>query len=267
MSYILDALQRAESERARGRLPDIHDPSGPASRTQPSPRPHARPLVWVAVGLAGGLIVAAAMHLGVDRLATDPAGAAAVPVAAAPTAGAAPVVQTPPTRDVAPPVAALPPLSAPHAQTTATPTEPPAAVPPPTSPPVVSTPFLPPPVGRPSPRERPSDAAPEPPQVAQPTQRPVPGSTGPAGRPAASAPASPPPVLAYRDLPESVRRQLPAFKLGGSIYSERRTDRLLIVDGQLAREGDEVAPGLVLEQIGLRTAVFRHGTLRFDLPL
>jgi hypothetical protein len=42
---------------------------------------------------------------------------------------------------------------------------------------------------------------------------------------------------------------------------------MLIVDGQVLREGDTLAAGLLLERIGPRAAVFSRGGLRFEIPL
>jgi general secretion pathway protein B len=87
----------------------------------------------------------------------------------------------------------------------------------------------------------------------------------PAAAPAGSAPGTAPatPVVALKDLPPEVRQQLPAFKLGGSVYSKDAANRMLFVDGQLMREGDAVAQGVVLEQIQPKAAVFRYGPYRF----
>jgi general secretion pathway protein B len=91
----------------------------------------------------------------------------------------------------------------------------------------------------------------------------------PPAPPEASAPARATartaPVL-LRDLPPDVRQQLPALKLSGSIHSPDPSKRLLIVDGQVAHEGDTVAPDLVLEQIQPRSAVFRFRQQRYEVP-
>jgi general secretion pathway protein B len=43
--------------------------------------------------------------------------------------------------------------------------------------------------------------------------------------------------------------------------------RMLIVDGQVLREGDEAAPGLKLEKIQPAGAIFNQRGQRFELPL
>jgi general secretion pathway protein B len=74
-------------------------------------------------------------------------------------------------------------------------------------------------------------------------------------------------ALPLQALPDEVRRQLPALKVSGSIHSRRAADRLLVIDGQVAREGDSVAPDLVLERIEPRSATFRYKHHRFELAL
>ncbi|WP_234414006.1 general secretion pathway protein GspB, partial [Ideonella sp. A 288] len=96
--------------------------------------------------------------------------------------------------------------------------------------------------------------------------RPV--ATPPTGPVAATASAAAPrPIVAREALPDDVRRRLPELRIGGSMHSPVPANRLLIVDGQVVREGDTVAPGLVIEQIRPRSAVFRFGTHRYEVPL
>jgi general secretion pathway protein B len=69
------------------------------------------------------------------------------------------------------------------------------------------------------------------------------------------------------DLPEARRRELPPLVLSGAVQSPDPPARMLIVDGQVLREGDALSPGLTLERIGPRAAVFSLRGLRFELPL
>jgi general secretion pathway protein B len=89
---------------------------------------------------------------------------------------------------------------------------------------------------------------------------------------AASAPA--PRVLtaesvpvAPEQLPENIRAQLPALTFGGSIYSSNAASRSLIVNGRLHRESEQVLPGLTLEQIKPKGAVFNFKGYRFEVVL
>lgn len=64
MSYILDALRRADAERERGGVPGLHTQTmaeaGDEVDAPATPARGLKPWHWVAIGLAGGLAVAIA---------------------------------------------------------------------------------------------------------------------------------------------------------------------------------------------------------------
>lgn len=66
-------------------------------------------------------------------------------------------------------------------------------------------------------------------------------------------------------LPEDVKRNLPPLAVGGSMYSPEAAKRMLILNGQLVREGEKVAPDVVLESIRLRSAILRYKEQRFEI--
>jgi general secretion pathway protein B len=70
----------------------------------------------------------------------------------------------------------------------------------------------------------------------------------------------------YRELPEATRRQLSPLTVGGAMHSPDPASRMLILNGQVVRQGDTVAPGLVLEEIQPRAAVLVFQGQRFTLP-
>ena len=72
-------------------------------------------------------------------------------------------------------------------------------------------------------------------------------------------------IVPQRDLPEDVRRALPNFKVGGSAYSSDPSSRMLMINGQIFREGDAVAGGLVLKQIRPKGAVFEFRGYRYEM--
>lgn len=211
MSYILDALRRADAERSRGAVPGVHaQPLAPGAGGGPGRAPRSVPLAWVAVG---GLLVLVGV-LGWQLLRTE---APRVVVAAAPPR-------------------AIEPLPRPEASTAA-----PA----------------------PAPAEAPSSVREAPAVPRKPAKRAVtPMPRQPA--PQASAPAGPP-VVRQAELPPHVRSQLPPLQVGGSVYSENPASRYLILDGQVFRENAEVAKDLTLEQIRLRSAVFRFKGYRYSI--
>ncbi len=55
------------------------------------------------------------------------------------------------------------------------------------------------------------------------------------------------------------------LSVSGSTYSENPQHRMLIVNGQVVREGQELRPGLRLEVIGPRSAILNEGGRRFNL--
>ena len=220
MSYILDALRKADAERERGTVPGIHAqptfggaPSAASART-------ARPWVWMVGSAAIVLAVALVAWFMFGRGTTAPASAAAPPVAVLPVVPA-PIPIAPAI--ALPPVAAVPTPAPRAAETTA----------PKSSPPVV----------------RAASKA----------------ESRPAIAPAASAASSGGRVYAQSELPDDIRRQLPAVNVGGSMYSAKKADRLLIINGQVLHEGDAIAPGLMLEQIRLKAAVLAFKGYRYAI--
>ncbi|WP_172402236.1 general secretion pathway protein GspB, partial [Janthinobacterium sp. GW460P] len=103
------------------------------------------------------------------------------------------------------------------------------------------------------PQERPGQAAPPP--VAAPAPA-VPAPT-PAGEES---------VPGMRDLPEPIQRQIPPISIGGYIYSKNPADRLLLIDKVLRHEGEELAPGLVLEKLQPKAAIFSFKGYRYRVP-
>jgi general secretion pathway protein B len=96
--------------------------------------------------------------------------------------------------------------------------------------------------------------------AAAPRSTPEPAPTA-AAPPPQAAPERIPPLA---ELPESLRRDLPALRFGGAMDSPLPASRMLIVNGQVLREGDAVAPGLTLQTIRLRSAVLEFRGQRFE---
>lgn len=211
MSYILDALKRAESERSRGAVPNLHAQPG-----------------LVGDGDAGGSVVGQRAALGV---------AVAVLLAAA-------VVWWWMSGEVAPP---------PVAAADATPSML-------TPVPVAQLPAAP--VGPVlTPRAKPNTspwmaqkAAPLP--VSPPAREPTPAIA------AASASER---IYTQRELPDHIRSSLPVLTVGGATYSDNAASRMLIVNGNLFHEGDQLTPELTLQQIKLRAAVLSFRGYRYSI--
>jgi len=207
MSYILDALRRAEAdrERERGQVPGLHTQPLSDSGTAPAAGPR-RWLPWA----GGGLLLLAGIGAG-SWWAGGP------PEAAPPAPRPAPApMQT----------AANAPLPQPAAS---------------------GSPYLPP--------------APPPGAMVAAMPAPVPVA------PPASVPVAEAPIPRLSDLPESTRRALPQLAIGGSVYSDDPASRMVIVNGEVLREGARLGADLVLEQIGPRELLLRFRGQRYRMPV
>jgi general secretion pathway protein B len=228
MSYILDALRRAEAdrERERGQVPGLHTPASPGATPHGAPAP-AHSLRWA----AGGLLLLAGVAAGVWWAhSTDPT---PPPGPAEPTA-TMPAPNPPPNPHPTTPPAAAP--TPPPATVPASQAESPIPQHLPTAAAPAASPYLP---ANPEPLDPPARRAPAP----------------------AAAPAERIPLLS--ELPEALRRELPKLSLGGSVYSDDAASRLVIINGELLREGASIGPQLVLEQIRPRELVMRFKGQRF----
>jgi general secretion pathway protein B len=249
MSYILDALRKADAERERDPARGIH--AQPASLpADASPRFPA----WIGGAVAAAVVMAAgAAWLTRSAPAPAPAVVAAVP---APVAAPAPVaVPAPPVMREAPPQVV---------QVAAT-VRPPA----------------PPPLPVPE-RVAVKPVAAEPAKAAAATTaaaKPVAPASGlvlkaaPAVARAAMPTAAPGPaaaraaerILTVAELPADVQQSLPKLQISGGVYSDNASQRMLIVGGQVMNEGAELAPGAVLEQIKPHAAVLKFRGYRYSV--
>ena len=67
------------------------------------------------------------------------------------------------------------------------------------------------------------------------------------------------------ELPDEVRSGLPNLVVGGASYSQNPQSRMLIVNGQIFREGDKLSPEVSLEQIRLKEAVLSTKGYRYRI--
>ena len=70
-------------------------------------------------------------------------------------------------------------------------------------------------------------------------------------------------MQALHELPEPIRRAIPTYTMDGYMYSANPADRMILIDKVLRREGEEVAPGLVLEKLLPKGAVFSFRGYRY----
>lgn len=266
MSYILDALRRADAQRQRAAVPGLHDQPATLGTAAMQPLPRSVPLAWVLLVLALLMLLALAAWWWQAALVRSPgpATSSAIPAPAPESRSSAAAASAPRPGPAAvtlaaPAPAPLPPAVAPRAAVTSTGTgtttvtvtvNGPAA----TAPTQVAV------VAAPAATARAPKA--------------VPGTeyTASAGEPLAPLPAAArlsadtrvPPLAS---LPEALRRQLPPLALGGGMYAEQPAQRLVLVNGQVAHEGDDLGRGLRLLQIRPRSVVFAFGEQLFELAL
>jgi general secretion pathway protein B len=216
MSYILDALRRAEAERERGTVPSIHaQPAFAAARPADAP---VKSRLWIGVTVIGvllALVAAILLYLLLGR--------------SSPVNEAAPPVSTPPATTAATPAPVVPATPAPA-----------VAV----APPVQTAP-------QPVRKTRP----------VPPAAKPASGATSLPEAPARTEDR----VYAMNELPDDIRRQLPALSVGGSMYSPVAANRLVIINGQVLHEGERITPDLVVQQIKLKAAVLAFRSYRFAI--
>lgn len=81
----------------------------------------------------------------------------------------------------------------------------------------------------------------------------------------ATAPQANARVPSVNELPDDVRRDLPQLVIGGAMYSETPSSRMLIINSQVFHEGDQPYQGLVLEEIRLKSAVFKYRGYRYAI--
>jgi general secretion pathway protein B len=243
MSYILDALRKADAQRERDPARGIHAQPFAAAGAG-APVRHAKAWLWLGIAAAALALVGASWWF--SRPAVP--GVVLAPGAAVPALPAAPQGSPMPVRNAfpSPAVTVMPPAPASVA---------PMASPAPAAPTLkVQRPPLPPPVA----------------VATGPVAGAAPPSTPVAAAPAAAAPAPAPApaagrVLTLAELPPEIQRELPKLVISGGVYSDNPAQRLLIVNGQVLNEGAEPAAGVVLEQIRARTAVWRFRGYRYSV--
>lgn len=253
MSYILDALKKAESERRLGSVPSVHAQPISVTSFNDISSPWSKTWIWAALAV---LLITAGMLVWFQPWQLVPgAGVTASPVPPVPGIGMAPDVQVP-----APATQRGPSPQTDSAITSATP----APVVPPqadmTKPPEASIaePRTPKPEPKSAKKSRESKPAP-----------PAASSELKATKKTEAVPVTVPTekrVAALRELPENIQREIPALAVGGFIYSNRPSERSVLINNKLLHEGDEVTPGLTLEKMMPKEAVLNYRGYRYRIP-
>ena len=256
MSYILDALKKAEAERRQEQVPGLHaQPIAPVTENRRGPS-------WLWPTLGVGTITALAALIAVFWWQPWRAMPTTTPTTTPAMTSAPQASSVPPPASVAQATPAPP--AAPAAQAT-----PPAPMPAPTPAPTTAA------------RAAPETTAPKsaaaiakaPPKAAKPKAKPAPAAPAKDLRDAETAPAvaatnaRPLPadesIPALRELPEALQRTIPQVTIGGYIYAAKPADRSVLINKRLVRDGDQVAPGLTLEKMTPTGLVFNYNGTRF----
>ena len=250
MSYILDALKKAEQARSAGKAPDLF--------TLQASDPVARKPLWP--WLLAGLIAlnGAALYYWLVLRSPDtvqPSVVAPLPVATPPVSVA---------RAPAPPSVPRTPAIMPVEET-----QPPTVLPPVTAPPKPARV-----AEKPAPAANP-DADKPPPAAAS---QPKPETTAPAAPPpmdataAPRAPAKPEPtpapapeqrVMPLAELPPNIQQELPKMSIAMHMYSGKPANRMASINDRTLREGDELSAGLKLVEITPDGMIFTYKGYRF----
>jgi general secretion pathway protein B len=215
MSYILDALKKAEQERKLGRTPDLMDNHGNAPQS-PKKRALVYALLVVLILIAGGL----GWWFGHDepsnnKLPFQASGIQPEPAVQPhkmeyqPPAQAAPVEQKSITSKVEPIKEIKPPA-------------------------------------KPEARKRPEKAPAEP------------GAKGGQHGDATENRPNPGKIYTIDELPDDIRKGLPAFVISTHMYSQERSERLVSINGNIGREGQEIMPGITLVSVLPDGAILKH---------
>jgi general secretion pathway protein B len=252
MSYILDALKRAESERSRGQIPGLHaQPMSRVALDREERAPVWKTLLYVviAVLVLGAL---AWWWLSGDGPAPAAVPPQAAPLAASPSISAAPANPPAQVNAPAPVVVAVEPAASEQPKP-APRRNPPTAIKSVATPVNAAAPARMASVPTPAPR---SQTATDPSAATRLTAAPAAAASG-------STPE--PRVLAMSELPADVISSLPALVVSGASYSDQPASRMVIINGALYREGDRLTSELTLQRIALRSAVLSFRGYRFSI--
>ncbi len=229
MSYILDALKKAEQERKRGTAPDLLDDHGYA------PRGTKRRL-WLYALLFFFVIAAGSLgwYLGHDEAPAD-----SLPFQSSHSQ-------------------AVPDIHAPQPQQAAQ-----------QQPQSAQQPLVPGRNSVAADKERLTDTGTtvkmaQPQRI---TKERLPALQAEQAGPASEIKPDPNKIYSISELPESVSKALPAFAISTHIYSTEPTERLASINGNIGREGREIMPGIVLESVLPDGVILKHHGYRFRVIL
>lgn len=232
MSYILDALRRADAERDRQTASSVLFDDSRQWSPRYAPPSTQRNAPWMLLitlalmALIGGWTI---WHFWPSAISTT----TSVPSSPTPAAQPATVVQMPPPT----------PVEVASRSTAPLPVQP--AIPTPIA--VADVAPIPAPVKPPAPVEKP---------LKMPASVNTASTTSPAAK-----------VSTLDELPPDLRSRVPALQVGGSVYSEDIQTRMVILNGQLLHENESLQPGLVLRKIQPKFLILELDGHRFRINI
>jgi general secretion pathway protein B len=258
MSYILDALKRAKAERDRGAAPSIHmapppqladeDEDDEAPRGASAAAAQGQPMRWVVIGLSAALL----LSLGWQFLGGSASSSSEVDASRDARPGRPGPGDRPPQGLPGEGHAGMrPPMTGQGDGGMPPPVQ--QGMPQPARPALAPAPV-------PAPAPAPLAAAPLP--SAAPRPAPAPAVAAPPSAPTAPAPAPTASAAATQELPDDLRRSL---AVSGSRYSDNPASRIVFINGQVFREGDQPAAGVTIERIGLKSVILAGRGQRYEL--
>ncbi|MGZ3157752.1 MAG: hypothetical protein ACXU7H_01585, partial [Burkholderiaceae bacterium] len=237
MSYILDALKKADSERQHGKTPDIYSPQPSSDALDNEESARNKPIVWI---LSILIVLLCAFLIFINLYRTPPAVTLPpAPIAAAPIPPAPPIAPAVQSTPVAPAPVVEPAVVVPAA---AAPTPPPTAV---AESPIAA-----------------DQPAAEPVKLQPSAKLSIPAAKEKRHASASASSTSKKPSVTkeadlsvetvsttFRDLPLNIQNEIPTVTVGGYIYSTKREECQLLINKLILHEGEQVAPGLMLERM------------------
>ena len=269
MSYILEALQRSEEERARTAPPDVN------VRHAPPPHSVAAPMRTRLLNWSIGTILAVNAALLALWVARDEPNMSGAPLTAPPV-----TTQGRPAQTAA---ASSEPAASPEARSAPVPAPSSAQAPvrsDTTAPARMAAPQIPEPreselpaTGTPAPAGDETSGAPQAPatapaaapaqrRVAEPLRRPAPAPEQEAEPPLESESAP----LAIRDLPNNVQRRVPPLEFATHLYAPNPRFREVTINGRRYGQGERVE-GMLLSEITPTGVVFQHAGYTFSVSV
>ncbi|CAN5333673.1 hypothetical protein BH11PSE11_BH11PSE11_27420 [soil metagenome] len=256
MSYILDALRKSESERARGTVPGIHAQSNPVFAESGGTMFRRRRLAWVACVAVIVAIAMAGVYAWLTAAQSPSTAISSTSTHAHTEPAMNPEPQSMPERS--------PQQMAGKASQADNGSKSFSAVS--TAQAAIGKPRLPEPARTRKMPKRETDGEPKAASTRQ-AKPPVSDDASAIAKPlAVESTLVETGVGTRRDLPANVQSEVPAVAFGGYIYTSNPSGRSVVVSNRLLREGDLIAPGLTLEKMLPKEAILNYMGHRFRVP-